>query len=65
MFSARNLVLDTFLGGFRQTGGSSQITEKLSVQAPAATNGSLGYTLEGGALSVNTICISNAGVLLS
>ena len=62
MFSARNVVLDTFLGGFLQTGGSSQITEKLTVQAPAATNGSLGYTLEGGSLSVNTICLSNSGV---
>jgi len=62
MFSARNVVIDTFLGGFRQTGGSSHITEKLTVQAPAATNGSIGYTLEGGSLTVNTISISNAGV---
>jgi hypothetical protein len=61
-FSARNVLLDTFLGGFSQTGGSSQIAEKLTVQAPAATNGSVGYTLEGGSLTVNTICLSNAGV---
>jgi len=61
LLSARNITVDTFFGGFRQTGGSSHITDKLTVQVQAATNGSSGYTLEGGSLSVTTISISNAG----
>jgi hypothetical protein len=61
LFSARNVRIDAFYGGFHQTGGSSRITDKLTVQVQAATNGSSGYTLEGGSLTVNTICLSNAG----
>jgi hypothetical protein len=61
LFSARNVSIDAFYGGFHQTGGSSRISERLTVQVQAATNGSIGYTLEGGSLTVNTICLSNSG----
>jgi hypothetical protein len=60
-FFARNVIIGTFFGGIHQTGGSSQITEKLTVQGSNSTSLGFccyfGYTLEGGTLSVKDIYI--------
>jgi hypothetical protein len=49
----------TSYGGFHQTGGYSQIIEKLTVQGVFA--GSLDYTLEGGTLAVKDIYLGTGG----
>jgi hypothetical protein len=52
--SARNVIVNAaFYGGFHQTGGSNQITEKLTVQG--VSPGAFYYTLEGGTLTVKDI----------
>ncbi len=60
-FSARNVLIDTFFGGFHQTGGTSQITEKLTVQGSNSTSLGyccyFGYALEGGTLAVKDIYV--------
>lgn len=58
---ARNVIIEASqAGGFRQTGGSIQITEKLTVQG--ATNGSFGFALEGGTLAVKDIYVGNGAL---
>ncbi len=58
LLSARNITVNAEnYGSFRQTGGSNQITEKLTVKG--VTNGfPENYTLDGGTLMVNDIAIS-------
>ena len=60
-FTARNVIIDTFFGGFHQTGGTSQITEKLTVQGSNSTSLGyccyFGYTLGGGTLTVKDIYV--------
>ncbi|HEV2391882.1 MAG TPA: hypothetical protein VG146_05900 [Verrucomicrobiae bacterium] len=54
--SARNEIVNAAVyGGFRQTGGSNQITEKLTVQGAAPD--AFYYTLEGGTLTVKDIYV--------
>ena len=56
--SARNLTVNAgYYSGFRQTGGSNQIAEKLTLQG--ASPGAFDYTLAGGTLSVKDIYIAN------
>jgi hypothetical protein len=58
--SARNVILNpTHGGGIRQTGGSSQIAERLTVEGGSID--SWGYTLEGGTLVVKDIYLGSSG----
>jgi hypothetical protein len=58
--STRNVILNaTYYGGIRQTGGVSQITEKLTVLG--VLPGSFDYTLEGGTLLVKNIHVGSGG----
>jgi hypothetical protein len=55
--SASNLIVTAgYFSGFRQTGGSNQITEKLTVQG--VSPGAFDYTLAGGTLTVKDIYIA-------
>jgi len=55
--SARNLLVTAgYYSGFRQTGGSNQITAKLTLQGNSP--GAFDYTMEGGTLSVKDIYIA-------
>jgi hypothetical protein len=57
LLSSRNLTVTAgYYSGFRQTGGSNQITEKLTLQG--ASPGAFDYTLEGGTLTVKDIYIA-------
>ena len=59
--SARNEIVNAAVyGGFRQTGGSNQITEKLTVQGAAPD--AFYYTLEGGTLTVKDIYVGAGAV---
>ena len=59
--SARNVIVNaTDAGGFLQIGGSHEITEKLTVQG--TTNGTMGYTFEGGTLAVKDIYVGNGAI---
>src|SRR5204863_7060877 len=56
--SARNLsVTPGYFSGFRQTGGTNQITGQLTLQDVSAYN-AFYYTLEGGTLAVKDIFLS-------
>ena len=58
LLSGRNLIVDAgYYSGFRQTGGSNRITEKLTLQG--AATGAYHYTLEGGSLTVKDIYIAD------
>src|SRR5207237_4361879 len=57
LLSTRNLMVNAgYFSGFRQTGGSNQITEKLTLQG--ASPGAFGYTLQGGTLAVKDMYIA-------
>src|SRR5205823_2949095 len=58
LLSSRNLIVTAgYSSGFRQTGGSNQITDKLTLQG--VSPGAFDYTLEGGTLAVKDIYIAN------
>src|SRR5437667_2995361 len=58
LLSSRNLMVNAgYFSGFRQTGGSNQITEKLTLQG--ASPGAFDYTLQGGTLAVKDISIAD------
>src|SRR5436190_11624444 len=58
LLSARNLIVNAgYSSGFRQTGGSNQITEKLTVEG--VSPGAFYYTLEGGSVAVKDIYLGS------
>jgi hypothetical protein len=58
LLSARNLMVNAgYYSGFRQTAGSNQITEKLTLQG--VSPGAFDYTLEGGTLAVKDISVAD------
>lgn len=60
LLSSRNLTVTAgFYSGFRQTAGTNQISEKLTVQGTSP--GGFDYTLEGGILSVKDIYVADGG----